>query len=99
MTKDDFQARFGDDPRRDDLTLLNPKQDDPTEQVTADPLFCNRASEVPCLQCYGNLLVSYEHREYLPSTAVTICKTSLMIRTDRLALCLSDVFHSDVVWL
>lgn len=34
MNKDDFQARFGDDPRRDDLTLLNPKQDDPTEQVT-----------------------------------------------------------------
>lgn len=33
MNKDDFQARFGDDPRRDDLTLLNPKQDDPTEQV------------------------------------------------------------------
>lgn len=33
MTKDIFQSRFGDDPRRDDLTLLAPKQDDPTEQV------------------------------------------------------------------
>ena len=34
MSKDEFQSRFGDDPRRDDMTLLNPKQDDPTEQVT-----------------------------------------------------------------
>ncbi len=33
MGKDEFQSRFGDDPRRDDMTLLNPKQDDPTEQV------------------------------------------------------------------
>lgn len=33
MTRDDFQGRFGDDPRRDDMTLLNPKQDDPTEQI------------------------------------------------------------------
>jgi len=33
MTKEEFQARFGDEPRRDDMTLLNPKQDDPTEQV------------------------------------------------------------------
>ena len=35
MNKDEFQSRFGDDPRRDDMTLLNPKQDDPTEQVTS----------------------------------------------------------------
>lgn len=33
MTKEEFQARFGDEPRRDDMTLLNPKQDDPTEQI------------------------------------------------------------------
>lgn len=33
MSRDEFQSRFGDDPRRDDMTLLNPKQDDPTEQV------------------------------------------------------------------
>lgn len=33
MTKEDFQGRFGDDPRRDDMTLLCPKQDDPTEQI------------------------------------------------------------------
>ena len=44
MTKDDFQARFGDDPRRDDLTLLNPKQDDPTEQVTPSQLLSKSAN-------------------------------------------------------
>ena len=40
MTKETFQGRFGDDPRRDDLTLLAPKQDDPTEQVSdmAEPI-------------------------------------------------------------
>ena len=33
MTKEGFKDRFGDDPRKDDLTVLAPKQDDPTEQV------------------------------------------------------------------
>ena len=33
MTKDTFQEKFSENPRRDDLTLLAPKQDDPTEQV------------------------------------------------------------------
>ena len=35
MSKEAFRDRFGDDPRKDDLTVLAPKQDDPTEQVTA----------------------------------------------------------------
>ena len=34
MSKEAFRDRFGDDPRKDDLTVLAPKQDDPTEQVT-----------------------------------------------------------------
>ena len=33
MTKEVFRERFGDEPRRDDLTMLAPRQDDPTEQV------------------------------------------------------------------
>ena len=33
MTKETFQEKFSENPRRDDLTLLAPKQDDPTEQV------------------------------------------------------------------
>ena len=33
MSKEGFKDRFGDDPRKDDLTVLAPKQDDPTEQV------------------------------------------------------------------
>ena len=51
MTKDDFQARFGDDPRRDDLTLLNPKQDDPTEQVSSSSCFfeANEGCAQACL--------------------------------------------------
>ena len=32
-TKDDFRDRFGDDPRRDDLTLLKHKRDNPSEEV------------------------------------------------------------------
>ncbi|GLC44283.1 hypothetical protein PLESTB_000760800 [Pleodorina starrii] len=32
-TKDQFRDRFGENPRKDDLTILVPKQDDPTEQV------------------------------------------------------------------
>ena len=35
MSKEAFRDRFGDDPRKDDLTVLAPKQDDPTDQVTA----------------------------------------------------------------
>lgn len=34
MTKETFKERFGDDPRKDDLTVLAPKQDDPTEQAS-----------------------------------------------------------------
>lgn len=33
MTKDQFRERFGEEPRKEDLTLLAPKQDDPTEQL------------------------------------------------------------------
>ena len=32
-TKVDFRERFGDDPRRDDLTLLKHKRDNPSEEV------------------------------------------------------------------
>lgn len=32
-TKDQFRDRFGENPRKDDLTILVPRQDDPTEQV------------------------------------------------------------------
>ena len=35
MSKEAFRDRFGDEPRKDDLTVLAPKQDDPTEQVPA----------------------------------------------------------------
>lgn len=33
MTKDAFAEKYGEQPRRDDLTYIAPKQDDPTEQV------------------------------------------------------------------
>lgn len=33
ISKDVFRDRFGENPRKDDLTILVPKQDDPTEQV------------------------------------------------------------------
>lgn len=35
MTKEAFAEKYGDQPRRDDLTFIVPKQDDPTEQVHA----------------------------------------------------------------
>ena len=35
MTKEAFAEKYGDQPRRDDLTFIVPKQDDPTEQVLA----------------------------------------------------------------
>ena len=34
MTKEEFGQKYGDQPRRDDLTFIVPKQDDPTEQVS-----------------------------------------------------------------
>lgn len=33
LGKDVFRDRFGEVPRKDDLTILVPRQDDPTEQV------------------------------------------------------------------
>ena len=33
MTKDGFTERFTDQPRKDDLTILAPKREDPTEQA------------------------------------------------------------------
>lgn len=33
MTKEHFKDKFSEEPRKDDLTVLAPKQDDPTEQV------------------------------------------------------------------
>jgi hypothetical protein len=33
LDKNAFRDRFGENPRKDDLTILYPRQDDPTEQV------------------------------------------------------------------
>lgn len=33
MTKEAFTEKFGPEPRKDDLTILCSKQDDPTDQV------------------------------------------------------------------
>ena len=33
LEKKDFRERFGENPRKEDLTILVPRQDDPTEQV------------------------------------------------------------------
>ena len=33
LPKDTFRERFGENPRKDDLTILVPRQDDPTEQA------------------------------------------------------------------
>jgi DNA-directed RNA polymerase I, II, and III subunit RPABC1 len=33
MTKDGFIERFGEIPRKDDITILAPKREDPTEQA------------------------------------------------------------------
>ncbi|GAB4814258.1 hypothetical protein N2152v2_001304 [Parachlorella kessleri] len=32
-TKEDFRGKFGDEPRKDELTILASKQDDPTDQI------------------------------------------------------------------
>lgn len=32
-TKEEFRDKFGENPRKDDLTILVPRQDDPTEQI------------------------------------------------------------------
>ena len=40
MSKEAFRDRFGDDPRKDDLTVLAPKQDDPTDQVPSHKALC-----------------------------------------------------------
>lgn len=32
-SKDQFIQKFSEEPKRDDLTLLAPKQEDPTDQV------------------------------------------------------------------
>ena len=34
MTKEGFAERFTEDPKKDDLTLLAPRQDDPTDQAS-----------------------------------------------------------------
>ncbi len=33
MSKEAFRDRYGENPRKDDLTILLPRQDDPTEQA------------------------------------------------------------------
>ena len=33
MTKDGFREKFGDEPRKDDVTILSSRQEDPTDQV------------------------------------------------------------------
>jgi len=33
LSKDLFRERYGETPRKEDLTILVPRQDDPTEQV------------------------------------------------------------------
>jgi DNA-directed RNA polymerase I, II, and III subunit RPABC1 len=35
LTKDAFREKYGEMPRKDDLTILVPRIDDPTEQVSA----------------------------------------------------------------
>ena len=35
MDKQTFREQYSEDPKREDLTVLVPKQDDPTEQVAA----------------------------------------------------------------
>lgn len=39
MAKDQFREQWGENPRKDDLAILVPKQDDPTEQVIGRPAF------------------------------------------------------------
>lgn len=33
LSKEAFRERYGENPRKEDLTILVPRQDDPTEQV------------------------------------------------------------------
>jgi hypothetical protein len=41
MDLDGFKFKFGDEPKKDDLTIFVPRQDDPTDTVspTVDPRF------------------------------------------------------------
>lgn len=34
MTKEEFRNQYGENPRKDDLVVLVPRQDDPTEQAS-----------------------------------------------------------------
>lgn len=47
LSKDDFRNRFGENPRKEDLTILVPKQDDPTEQVRVPRRVCG-VGRWPC---------------------------------------------------
>jgi DNA-directed RNA polymerase I, II, and III subunit RPABC1 len=40
LEKDKFRERFGENPRKEDLTILVPRQDDPTEQVIPPTSSC-----------------------------------------------------------
>ena len=49
MSKEAFRDRYGENPRKDDLTILLPRQDDPTEQARGRGRQCGRVrTTVPC---------------------------------------------------
>ncbi len=59
MTKDTFADKFGDQPRRDDLTYIAPKQDDPTEQVASSPhgFMAYRSAVLPAMRSQAATLL------------------------------------------
>ena len=55
MSKETFQEKFSENPRRDDLTLLAPKQDDPTEQVQGLIALWFACQSCPCNRQHSSL--------------------------------------------
>eukprot|EP00955_Chlamydomonas_euryale_P107807 365802-Chlamydomonas_euryale.AAC.9 len=54
LSKDAFRDRFGENPRQDDLTILVPKQDDPTEQTHHETCMDSHAwAACPAYPCHA----------------------------------------------
>ncbi len=57
MDKPTFREQYSEDPKRDDLTTLVPKQDDPTEQVCSlvtPPHLADKPSSLHSLWLWGS---------------------------------------------
>ncbi|KAK9793773.1 hypothetical protein WJX73_009907 [Symbiochloris irregularis] len=87
MTREDFAERFGPEPKKDDLTILAPKQDDPTDQIF---VFFADSGKVGV-----NTIKTYSHRmrEESVSRAIMVSEASLTPFARQCILELQEKFH------